>query len=295
MPGHPMSRRAFLAAGGGAVLLAACGSSGSDKDGDASSAGGKQLSAFRMEIEPYVSNDPQRFAFILIDNERQFAGGPNAELMIAPPGGKLGEPMKATYHPEGLPDGSGVYVVEAVLPEAGNWNGRVFVGGYGEAELAFPVVRRPETPAVGARGPVIASPTTANPLGTDPLCTRTDDESNPAPCSFHAQSLDQVIGKGTPVVAMFATPARCQSRYCGPVLDQLIDVAPEYEGRVVPVHVEIFKDLETNDLVTATEAWLGTTGEPWVFALDGAGTVKARLSGAFATDEIRSAIDTTLA
>ena len=295
MPAHPMSRRAFLAAGGGAVLLAACGSSGSDKRGGSSSAGGKQISAFRMEIEPYVSNDPQRFAFILVDNERQFAGGPNAELQIAPPGAKLGEPMKATYHSEGLPPRSGVYTVDAVLPKAGNWNGRVFVGGYGEAELAFPVVATPDTPKIGAPGPVIASPTTANPLDTDPLCTRTDAKSNPAPCAFHEHSLDQIVGKGMPVIAMFATPARCESRYCGPVLDQLIKLAPEYAGRVVPVHTEIFKDLETNNVVTATEAWLGTTGEPWVFALDGAGTVRARLSGAFATDEIRSAIEQSLA
>jgi hypothetical protein len=79
------------------------------------------------------------------------------------------------------------------------------------------------------------------------------------------------------------------------VLDQLIGLAPEYEGRIVPVHVEIFRDLQSNNLVTATEAWLGTTGEPWVFTMDGAGNVTGRLSGAFATDEIRGLIDRTLA
>ncbi len=93
--------------------------------------------------------------------------------------------------------------------------------------------------------------------------------NNPAPCSFHQTSLDQVIGKGKPVIAMFATPARCQSRYCGPVLDQLIAVAPEYQDRITPIHVEIYKDLTSNDLVTATETWLGFSGEPWIFAMDG--------------------------
>jgi hypothetical protein len=290
MPRTEISRRAFLAAGGGALLLAACGSNG-DQSG---SSRAQNLGAFRMEIEPYVSDVPQRFAYILVDGDRNFAGGNKSELTIAPPGGKFGKPLTATYHEEGLPAGSGVYIVETVLAKPGNWRGKVWTVGRGEAELAFPVTASPETPIVGAAGRPIASPTTADTLGTDPLCTRTDDKSNPAPCSFHQHSLDQVVGKGKPVIAMFATPARCQSRYCGPVLDQLIGLAPEYGDRIVPVHVEIFRDLKTNDLVTATEAWLGTTGEPWVFGLDGAGKVTGRLSGAFATDEIRALIDKTV-
>jgi hypothetical protein len=248
-----------------------------------------------MEIEPYVSNQPQRFAFILVDNKRQFAGGPVADLRIAPPGGSFGQPLKATYHDQGLPAGSGVYVTGPVLTKPGNWGGKVFVVGHGEVELAFPVSANPDTPIVGASPPMVASPTVANPLGTDPLCTRTDSKSNAAPCPFHQVSLDQVVGKGKPVIAMFATPARCQSRFCGPVLEQLIGLAPEYGDRIVPVHVEIYKDLQSSNLVTATEVWLGSTGEPWVFAINGAGKVTGRLSGAFATDEIRGVIQSALA
>jgi hypothetical protein len=59
--------------------------------------------------------------------------------------------------------------------------------------------------------------------------------------------------------------------------------------------VEIYKDLTSNDLVPATETWLGITGEPWIFAMDGTGKVTGRLSGAFSTDEIRSLIDQTIA
>jgi hypothetical protein len=291
-----MSRRAFLAAGGGALLLAACGS-GSDgaKGSGAQSTGAKGRSAFRMEIEPYVSTAPQRFAYILIDGKGDFAGGPDTRIVIAPPDGKFGEPMPATYHHDGLPPGRGVYVVEPTLTQPGNWRGKVLVPGQADAELAFPVSANPDTPVGGAAGRIVQSPTTADTLGTDPLCTRTDSQSNPAPCSFHQVSLDQAMGKGKPVIAMFATPARCQSRYCGPVLDQLIQLAPQYQDRITPIHVEIYKDATSNDLVTATEVWLGTTGEPWVFALDGSGKVTGRLSGAFATDEIRQLIDQTLA
>jgi hypothetical protein len=305
MSSSSLSRRAFLAAGGGALLLAACGGS-SSKSGSSSattpggggtgSKGKKGLSAFRMEIEPYVDpSRPQRFAFILVKNDGDFASGPAAQLAIAPPKGQMGAPVAATLHTEGLPAGRGVYVIEPTLTEPGNWRGQVTIEGHGTAELAFPVSANPDTPKVGDMGRVIPSPTTTSTMGVDPLCTRTDDKSNPAPCSFHSQSLDQVIGKGKPVIAMFATPARCQSRYCGPVLDQLIQLAPEYGDRIVPVHTEIYKDLTSNDLVPATESWLGFSGEPWIFAMDGTGTVTGRLSGAFATDEIRTLIDNALA
>ena len=293
MPSPDLSRRAFLTVGGGALLLAACGGSksGSAQPGATNGAGAKGLSAFRMEIEPYVANAPQRFAFILVKNNGDFGSGPPASLSIAPPGGSFGPEMPATLHTEGLPKGRGVYVVEPTLTTAGNWRGKVKIAGQADADLAFPVSANPDTPIVGAMGRVVSSPTVANPLGTDPLCTRTNDKNQPAPCSFHQSSLDQVIGKGKPVIAMFATPARCQSRYCGPVLDQLIALAPEYQDRITPVHVEIYKDLTSNNLVTATETWLGFTGEPWIFAMDGTGKITGRLSGAFATDEIRTLMD----
>ena len=154
----------------------------------------------------------------------------------------------------------------------------------------------PDTPMVGDDG---SGRSRARPPRTRWASTRSapapTTTNDPAPCSFHSQSLDQVVGKGKPVIAMFATPARCQSRYCGPVLDQLIALAPEYGDRIVPVHVEIYKDLTSNDLVPATESWLGFSGEPWIFAMDGTGKVTGRLSGAFATDEIRTLIDNALA
>jgi hypothetical protein len=278
------------------LLLAACGGSSSSSGTNAAAGGAKGLSAFRMEIEPYVSTSPQRFAFILVKNRDQsFASGPPSALSIAPPDGKFGPEMPAMLHTEGLPPGRGVYVVEPTLTAAGNWRGKVAIEGHGEVELAFPVSANPDTPIVGTMGRDVPTPTVTATQGVDPLCTRTDAKGKAAPCAFHQTSLDQVMGKGKPVIVMFATPARCQSRYCGPVLDQLIAVAPEYGDRITPIHVEIYRDLTSNDLVDATDTWLGVSGEPWIFAMDGTGKITGRLSGAFATDEIRTLIDNTLA
>ena len=106
MPIESMSRRAFLAAGGGALLLAACGGSSSDSSAKTTPNGfnKKGLSAFRMEIEPYASDDPQRFAFILTKNDGSLAGGPAAALSIAAPSGSFEPAIPATYHPGASPN-----------------------------------------------------------------------------------------------------------------------------------------------------------------------------------------------
>lgn len=298
MPPIELSRRTFLTAAGGAALLAACGGSSGTKAATSrtTNAGKGELSAFRMEIEPYVTADTQRLAFVLVNRKGDFAGGPTASIAIAPPRGPFRPTIPATFMSEGLtPAGRGVYVVQATLDAPGAWRGRVTIDGHPDASLAFPVTDRPVTPIVGAPGRAVPSPTTANPMGVDPLCTRTNDQGEPDPCPLHAASLDQVIGKGKPVAVMFATPARCSSRYCGPVLEQLLSVQSRYRDRVTLAHVEIYRDATSNDLVPATDTWLGATGEPWLFGVDGTGVVTGRLSGAFATSEVAALLDRLVA
>ena len=95
-----------------------------------------------------------------------------------------------------------------------------------------------------------------------------------------------MIGSGKPVAVMFATPARCQTMYCGPVLTELLGVMAPYRDRVEIVHVEIYKDQTSDALVPTVDAWK-LPGEPWLFGIDGAGTVVGRLDGAFGTDEVQ--------
>ena len=93
----------------------------------------------------------------------------------------------------------------------------------------------PVTVVPGMPAPRAASPTTTDSLGVDPICTR-----DPA-CPLHTLSLSTVIGAGKPVAALFATPARCQSMYCAPVLDEFLDVIKGYGDQIVPVHTEIYR------------------------------------------------------
>jgi hypothetical protein len=272
VPPVHLSRRAFLAASGGIVLAAACGGSGGS-----GGSGNQELSALLLASDLYASPDPQRIAFALADGGR-FASGPRAKLAFGPQGERLGRPVATELHDRGLPRRRGIYTAEVTLPSAGAYLGVVEVGGRGDASLAFQVQQTPNAPVPGQPAPRAASPTVADPLGVDPICTR-----NP-PCPLHEVSLDTVIGAGKPVAVMLATPARCESRYCGPVLDDLLTLVDQYRDRVTIVHVEIYRNLTGSDLVPTVAAW-GIQTEPWLFGVDASGNVVTRLDGAFGHDE----------
>jgi hypothetical protein len=273
MPPVPLSRRAFLAASGGVVLGAATGIHAH------AAFAADRLEWGLLSIDPYASPDPQRFGFALETTKHRFASGPKAEVAFA--FGARAKPKapysRTTLHAKGLPKKRGIYTVEAVLPQAGAWQATVSVGGQ-RITHAFQVQDRPQAPVPGTPAPRVPSPTVADPMGVDPICTR-----NP-PCPLHQQSLSDVIGGGKPVAVMFATPALCQSRYCGPVLDDLLTLVDEFQDRITFAHVEIYTSLEGGTTLPAVDAW-GLPGEPWLFGVDATGNVVSRLDGAFGHDE----------
>src|SRR5262249_11889176 len=163
------------------------------------------------------------------------ASGPPAKLAYGQ-SRTLGPAVDTVLHSRGLPKRRGIYTAEVTVPQAGHWLGVVQVKKDGKrqnASLAFQVQDQPKAPVPGTpaprtpprRGPPApraAPPPAAPPLGAAPISPPTP------PCPLHAVSLDTVIGAGKPVAVMLATPALCQSRYCGPVLDDLLTLTDQY-------------------------------------------------------------------
>jgi hypothetical protein len=276
------SRRQFLALGGGAALLAACGSSGSGKAGSSTTAKSGQFTDLApgiVSMDLYASTDRQRFAFAVLAKEG-YASGQPARVAIAPPGASPASFVPALARAKGLPEFRGVYTLEATFNHAGIWHGILDYGGK-QIPFVFQVNAKPASPIAGAAAPHAASPTTTDPLGVNPICTR-----SPV-CPLHSKSLKSLIGQGRPVAVMFATPARCQTRYCGPVLDAMLPMVKTYSDKVDFVHVEIYRNNQTTDVISTVDAWkLG--GEPWLFGVDKNGIVTARLDGAFDAAEIQT-------
>lgn len=282
----------FLSGAGLAAVAAACGAdSAKTEAGDAgatstSAPGLQPLNAQVASQDLYVGGE-QRLAVgifrLKADESIELVQGDEVILELSPPNEPARPPQAATFHADGLPPDRGVYVTHAVFDAAGVWDALVTVGDL-KATVAFEVKAEPSAPKEGSPLPSVKTPTTADPADVDPICTRT-----PA-CPFHAVSLDEALGGDLPIVVMISTPAFCTSRVCGPVLDLMVDLAPEFEGRATFIHIEVWKDNQAQEFAPAVAAF-GIVTEPWVFAAEADGTVVARLDGAFDRTEVRGLID----
>jgi hypothetical protein len=159
------------------------------------------------------------------------------------------------------------------------------------AEAALQVVD-PATTMVPFPGkPMIPTPTptVADARGVNPICTR-----QPA-CPLHDVSLDAALAERRPVAVLFATPALCQSRLCGPVLENLLAHRDAFADRVRFVHVEIFKALDRNAPTTEAVQAYHLEQEPFLFLAGADGVVRERLDNAYDRVEARQALERLVA
>ena len=129
----------------------------------------------------------------------------------------------------------------------------------------------------------VPTPTVADPRGTNPICTRQPQ------CPFHDVSLDAALQERRPLVVLFATPARCQTDTCGPVLDVLLEERAAIESKVRILHVEIFTALEGDTTTEAVNAYQFQS-EPYLYMAGSDGVVRTRIGGVYDRAELRDAL-----
>jgi len=280
-----ISRRGFLAGTAGLALAAATAPALAGPAGALLGTKNTAISPLVLSGDLYASSSPQRFVFAIARGSKYASFGP-AQVAFAPPGVTQATVLDTNLYKDGLPKGRGIYVVDTVFPVAGNYKAAAIISGK-RVPFAIQVKDAADAPVVGAQAPRAQSPTPSNTMGVNPICTRV-----PA-CPLHDVSLSDVVGKGKPVAAMFATPELCQSQYCGPVLDELLELKAAYADKITMVHVEIYqanKGPNVAKLAPTVAAW-NLPSEPWLFAIDGDGVIKTRLDGAIAQNEIKTALD----
>ncbi|HEY1538723.1 MAG TPA: hypothetical protein VGF63_04935 [Solirubrobacteraceae bacterium] len=111
----------------------------------------------------------------------------------------------------------------------------------------------------------------------------------PPPPKMLDTDFDDVVGK-KPVVLLFATPALCQSRTCGPVVDIASQVQAQNGKGVTFIQQEIYQDNNPNKpLRPQVTKWRLAT-EPWAFVIDRHGRISSRFEGVFSTGELARAV-----
>jgi len=142
----------------------------------------------------------------------------------------------------------------------------------------------PKIPEVGERAPRIHTPTAADVGGeVSKIDTRVP------PDQMHDVDFADVVGK-QPVALVFATPALCQSRVCGPVVDIAQQVADKHEGEVDFIHMEVYNDNDAGQGIRPQLRAFGLQTEPWTFLIDENGIVRDRIEGAYGVFELEQAL-----
>ena len=246
-----------------------------------------------------------RFGFGLFDRSRaQIADAPAAIYTAPVGGGKAKGPFVARYESLAVkaqfqsrsvssdPEAAkSLYVADLPFDKPGRYDvlgvvrldGRLVAAG--NAGGPVQVMERSRVPDVGDRAPKVNTPTKAQ-AGGD---IESIDTRQP-PSSMHEENFADVVGK-KPVVLLFATPALCQSRVCGPVVDIAEQVKAERGREAEFIHQEIFVDNEVDKGFRPQVLRWRLPTEPWAFAIDAKGRVAARLEGAFSAEELDEAVD----
>jgi hypothetical protein len=208
----------------------------------------------------------------------------------------LSDPQNPTLESEAdatrlqTPDGTTVFAHEREFLRAGSWGVGIeatFPDGHTAVKrIRFDVLPESPTVKVGEPAPVVDTPTLAAAGGE-----LASISSAPVPNrAFYAESLSDALKAGEPTVVLFATPAFCQTRFCGPSYDLASELQQQYGDRVTFVHVEIYTGLPNPAAngweIAPAMAAFGLSTEPWLYLIDRQGRVAYRVEGLFTVDEI---------
>jgi hypothetical protein len=180
------------------------------------------------------------------------------------------------------------YVANTPFEEAGKWAVEVGVtpqsGEPVTIQAGFEVLAESKSPGLGTVPPASQNDTAATNPNTSSLCSRSEI------CGLHDLVIADVLGKGRRLVVQFSTPAFCESRFCGPVLEVLLSQVPAYREKMDFIHIEVWEDFQLKKYREANLEWKLPT-EPYTFLMNGQGEVAGKIEAVFTEEELKSALD----
>jgi hypothetical protein len=242
-----------------------------------------------------------RFPFALFDRGNRQIGGLDVRLYVSRGLDESARgPYAARYHPievkpqfrsqntvEDPDSAQSIYVAQLPFPARGGHvvtavarlNGRLV------ASLTQVMIEDSAVPGRGDRAIRVHTPTVAS-VGGDVE----QIETRVPPDTMHEVDLADALDRRRPVVLLFATPALCESRICGPVTDVTEEVKSEFDGDAEFIHMEIYNENELDRGFRQQVLDWKLPTEPWLFTIDSDGKVVASLEGAFSARELEAAL-----
>ena len=259
---------------------------------------GPELAPSVFVLEP----GRNRLGFALFDRGNRQIGGLEVGLYVARGLDETAKgPYYARYHrievkpqyqsrntAEDPDSAKSIYVAETSFPRAGNYvvaavtklNGRLVA-----ALTQVMVDRDSKVPGPGDRAIKVHTPTLASVGGNaEKIDTRIP------PDDMHDVDLADALDRHRPTVLLFATPALCQSKICGPVTDVTEQVKSEFGDKADFIHMEIYNDNDLNKGPRPQFTAWHLNKEPVLFTINRDGRIVDRIQGAFSADELSASV-----
>jgi len=178
----------------------------------------------------------------------------------------------------------GVYqATDLIFDQAGFWEVSVDVtlgdGSTGAATASFAVVKKAAYPNIGEQAPNTKNWTindVPKDISAEGLDSRAAGGAEIPDPTMHDTVIAETLGEGKPQVIVVATPLYCQSRFCGPVVDEVGALQERYGDRANFVHLEVWRDFNKRQVNKAAADWVyrkPDLTEPWVFLVGADGTI----------------------
>ena len=246
--------------------------------------------AVLMSTADYAPGE-NRVGFLLVGNNGALIEAPRATVYYRPSSNGPTRAVAARRVAIGVRDRTGdevpaIYVTRLRFALAGKY--WIIVQPQGRRFQGFQILdvsKEPEAMAVGHRAPASSNPTTATQQAEKITTARPPDTA------LLRYSVADSLEKGVPFVVVFATPAFCETRTCGPAVEVVEAVRSRYERRGIRfIHIEVYED---NNPGLGPNRWLrewGLPSEPWVFVVGRDGIIRERFEGAVSVAELDRAV-----
>ncbi|MDP9074283.1 MAG: hypothetical protein M3N98_08940 [Actinomycetota bacterium] len=279
-----LSRRTFLL---GAVTLA--GAAACSKGHGVIKVGGpnaaQQLNLLEVSGPDFYSGVNLRLAFGLSGQPAITNPAPGSvTLQFGTDEKRWGPAVPADIHTD-AGDAPAYLTTTYRFPNAGTyWVRAGYQGKTADAPLTISDPSAIQSPIPGRPMPSLPTPTLSDHRGVEPICTRSPI------CPLHNLSLDTALTKSLPVALLFATPLLCETRFCGPVLDTLLQASSPFGGKVQFIHSEIFTEPSRAAANTPAVLAYHLQSEPVLILADAHGVVTERIDGLFGLGEVTAAL-----
>jgi len=273
-----------------ALLGAACGDAAGAGGGGSSSTGGGDLTLAPQNSTLLVGVN--RISIALLDAHQQPVNNATVQLDIDSGGTRVAtRPLQwigPTYDNKPVYNGtahfaqSGSYtlIAHATMPDGSTHTGRAAVSV---------TTKSPELPVA------FKPPAVAQRIITDAGTRITDLDSGVPPDDWHTTTIAQGLAQHRPMLLYFGEPGFCMSAVCGPVVNILKQLCASYCDKLLFEHIEVRTPPGAQGPFNPAYVAFGLSSEPWIYLVNAGGVVADRFEGPVTLDDLKGAVDGTLA